>query len=127
MNGDIWAVLSALFITPRNLIIVAVAWALTLMVGKIIPLSWAKGYKAHAVPLLDLLICSAAVWVPGLRPGLSEGSPELAGLDGQEIGFRIGLGIILALASYLVPVGLMWFVEKKLPPGVAKQLRKILL
>lgn len=126
MNGDLSITLYALFITPRNLIIVGTAWALVLMIGKIIPNAWAKGYRAHIVPFLDLVVCSAAVWTPGLRPGLPPGREELAGLDGEEIGFRIGLGIILALGAYVVPVAIMWFVEKKLPPGVAKQLRKML-
>jgi hypothetical protein len=126
MNGDLTEVLYALFVTPRNLIIIGMAWALVLLLGKIIPNGWVKGYKAHFVPLLDLAICSGAVWAPGLRPGLPPGSKELAGLDGHEIGFRIGLGVLLALSAYVVPAFMMWFAEKKLPPGVVKQLRKML-
>ena len=116
--------LYALFITPRNLIIVAMAWALVVMIGKVIPDRWNKTYRDHWSPAILLVVCSASVWISGLRPGVAV---EGTGIEGHEIGWRIGLGIILALASYLVPVVAMWALKKYLPSNVVKQIRKLLL
>lgn len=127
---DTLEVMKALFLTPRNLIIIAMAWSLALMIGKMLPNRWVKGYRMHVAPAVMLVVCSASVWVSGLRPGLPEGKEELAkgtGISGEEIGWRIALGIILALLAYVLPVFMMWFAEKKLPPNVVKNLRKILL
>lgn len=123
-------IIKALFWTPRNLLIVLMAWALSLMVGKIIPNAWKAGYRAHVSPALLLVVTSGSVWIPGLRPGLAEGQFELApgtGISGEEIGWRIALGIILSVLAYVLPVFLMWALEKKAPPAVAKQIRRILL
>lgn len=124
------AIIEALFWTPRNLIIIAMAWSLSLMIGKIIPDAWKTAYRKHVSPLLLLIVCSASVWVSRLRPGIAEGAEELApgtGLAGDEMGYRIALGIILSVMAYILPVVLMWFLEKKAPPAVAKQIRRILL
>jgi hypothetical protein len=115
-----------LIATVRNFIIVCMAWASTLFIGKALPLSWVKIYRLHVAPIIILVVCMVAVWIPGLRPGLEEGQVEIAGIDGNEPGFRIALGVILALAAYVTPVIIMWAAEKYLPPNVVKQIRKIL-
>ena len=116
--------LYALFVTPRNLIIVAMAWALVVMIGKVIPDRWNKTYRGHWSPAILLVVCSVSVWISGLRPGVAV---EGTGIEGDEVGWRIGLGIILALSAYVVPVVVMWGIEKYMPPNVAKQIRKLLL
>ena len=106
------------------------AWSLSLMLGKILPNHCMKVYKAHVVPALLLIVCSVSVWIPGLRPGLPDGKVELAagtGISGDEIGWRIALGVILAVGAYAFPVISMWLIEKYLPEGVVKKLRKILI
>ena len=123
-------IIKALFWTPRNLIIIAMAWSLSLMIGKIIPDAWRTPYRKHVSPLLLLVVCSASVWVSGLLPEIADGAVELApgtGLAGDETGYRIALGFILSVMAYAFPVILMWALEKSAPPAVAKQIRRILL
>jgi len=114
-GADFLQTVQELFVTPRNLIIVAMAWSLAVLVGKILPDHWVKGYKAHVTPALLLMVCCSAVWISGLRPEI------------ESPGWRIALGIILALCAYIVPVVLGWMAEKYLPEKVVKHLRRVLL
>jgi hypothetical protein len=127
MDHPIIETLFALFVTARNATIIGMAWTLTFIIGKILPLAWGKVYRLHIVPAIMLAVCLSAVWAPGLRPGLAEGQAELNGIDGSELGFRLALGIILAFAAYIVPVVLMWAAEKWLPAKTVKRIRSILL
>ncbi len=122
-----WANFQVMVLTWRNIIIVLSSWSLVFMVGKMIPNSWRRGYKAHAVPALLCAVCLAGVWVPGLRTGFQhiEGG-EIEGIDGTEVGWRIALGILLALAAYILPIGIAWAAERWLPENVAKQIKKVL-
>ncbi len=128
--GDLGDILLALFWTPRNVVIVYMAWSLALIVGKAIPDSWVVGYKKHIFPVLTAATCLVAVWAPGLRPGLPKGQAELApgtGISGEEIGWRLALGLILSVGSIALPIIIMAIAEKKLSPKVVRAIRKILL
>lgn len=121
--------LSQMFLTGRNILIVAMGWSLSLMVGKVIPASWSRSYRRHVVPLILMVVCMTSVWIPGLRPGLKDGQNEIAsgtGISGEEIGWRLALGVILSVVAYALPIGLMWLAEKYLPEKVARSLRKLL-
>ena len=126
-NGiETWEIFQALFFTVRNLWLVGGAWALLFMLGLGLPPHYRKIYRANIVPYLALILCSAAVWVPGLRPGLAEGQMEVAGLDGTEIGFRIALGFLLSASVYFVPSIALGLLKKFLPNTVATSLEKVI-
>ena len=131
MNGDIREVLEALFITARNVYLCGGTVALLFLLGVGLNKHWRTIYKANITSYLALIICEAAVWIPGLRPGLPEGQEEVAGIDGSEIGFRIVLGLLLALIAYLVhrtmPMFVLWLGKKFLPENIAKGLEKAIL
>ena len=128
MNGDVGAVLFTLAITPRNAWIGLGVLAALFLFGVGLTPRWKKVYKANIVPYLAIALCEAAVWFPGLRPGLPDGREEVAGIDGTEIGFRIGLGLILSLLVYLTyrvfPLLVLWLGGKVLPEQVAEALEK---
>lgn len=121
--------------TGRNAAIVGMAWGLPFMVGLMLPKAWVRVFKLHVVPAMMLTTCSVSVWVSGLRPGLTDdqkanGIVEMVagtGIDGTETGFRVCLGIVLAVFAWLLPVVGRILIEKYLPEKVARQLRKVLL
>lgn len=126
-NGrDAVEVFKALFITGRNIWLVGGAWALLFLCGIGLPKHWKKHYRENVVPYFSLVICSAAVWIPGLHPGLPEGHGEVAGIDGTEIGFRIMLGFMLAVAAYLAPWIYYALLKKVLPASTAATLEKVI-
>lgn len=112
--------------TARNLIIVLAVWTVTFFITKALPKHSRRGFHNRASHMVMLVFCCIAVWIPGLRPGFADGyEPPGTGLDGAEPGFRIALGILLALGAYLVPVIVMAAVEKWMP-NQAKRIRKVI-
>jgi len=114
-DDDLYSQMYDLFVTPRNLIIIGMAWGLALLFGKMLPLRWIRTYKSHVAPALMLAVCSAMVWVSGTRP------------DIKSIGWRISLGIILAVVCQVVPILLIWLAEKYLPEKMVQAIRRILM
>lgn len=119
----LWALIG----TGRNAFIVLGVWALAFMIGKALPRGMRKGYRDRVVIILYLAACSAAVWLSGTRPGLAAGQAELApgtGIDGEEAGYRILLGFILALFCWAFPLVLMWAIDRYGPDKLGKAIRK---
>lgn len=111
---DLKQVLFDLFITPRNLIIIGMAWGLSLILGKILPMTWSRSYRSHMSPALMLVVCSTMVWVSGTRPDIT------------SIGWRVSLGIILGVFCMVVPVAISFVAEKYLPEKFVSAIRRIL-
>ncbi len=116
--------------TDRNILIILSCWILSWVIGKMIVNSkMLKNYKEHWTYGLKLIVCSAAVWVPGLRPGLPEGQIELVvgtGISGEEIGYRIVLGIILSGVTIIFPLIISWAIGKYLPEKLSKNIKKVM-
>lgn len=116
--------------TDRNILIVLGCWILTWIIGKmIINNSTLKNYREHWIYGLKLAICSSAVWIPGLRPGLPKGQIELAagtGISGEEIGYRLVLGSILAGIAIILPIVANWAIGKYLPEKLAKSIKRVM-
>lgn len=74
---------TAYLMTVPNLLIVAGVWTLIQSVVKAAPGLLTHPVAARILPLVPILLCSAAVWIPGAV----EGDPT--------IGSRIFLGIVL--------------------------------
>lgn len=122
-----WETFDLMVLTWRNVVIVGSSWSFIFMLGKMIPNSWRKSYKAHVVPGLLMAICLAGVWVPGLRTGFDHlASGEVEGIDGTEVGWRLGLGVTLSVIAYLLPVALAAAADRWLPEGAAKKVKRIL-
>ncbi len=66
-----------------NLLVVAAVWVLISVVNRVFPKLKAHRVYARIAPALPILLCSAAVWIPGTA------DPELG------VGSRIFLGIVL--------------------------------
>lgn len=73
--------------TVENLSIAVAVWFLISIVCRVFPKIKAHRLWARIAPALPMLLCSAAVWIPGLA------DPELGG------GSRIVLGILLGAIS----------------------------
>lgn len=120
--------LLALFDTTRNGAIGIGVLAALFLIGVGLPPKWKKIYKANIVPYLSIVLCQIAMWMPGLRPGMPKGVDDIAGIDGSEMGFRIGLGLALALACYLshriFPLIILAASKKMLPEKWATALAK---
>ena len=72
----------------ENLLTMAGAWVIVKTAPKFLPKKFAKtALGARFQPLAPLVICSIAVWLPGLQP------------DDMGIGTRIMLGIVLGWGS----------------------------
>lgn len=112
--GDLKQILWDLFITPRNLIIIGMAWGLSLVIGKVIPDGWRRSYRRHVAPGLMLILCSTMVWVSGTRPDIT--AP----------GWRVSLGVVLAVVCMVVPLALNFFAEKYLPEKFVGAIKRIL-
>lgn len=130
MEGDLIATFKILFGTIRNVWLGLGSVGLLFILGAGLPKGyWKRHYKENISIYLALLWCSAAVWVPGLRPGPDEGQSEIiAGIDGSEFGFRIVLGILLCVTSYLayrvLPLIVFWGAKKVFPERIAEGLEK---
>lgn len=130
MDEQLLATFKVLFGTTRNLWLGLGSVGLLFILGVGLPKGyWKKHYKENVSIYLALAWCSAAVWVPGLRPGPEEGQSEIvAGIDGSEIGFRIVLGILLCVTSYIVyrvlPLLVFWGAKKMFPERIAVALEK---
>ena len=131
MDGlHLWATFKVLFLTVRNVWLGLGSVGLLFILGTGLPKGfWKKHYKENISIYLALIWCSAAVWVPGLRPGPDEGHVDIvAGIDGSEIGFRIVLGILLCVTSYLAyrvfPLIVFWGAKKVFPERIAVALEK---
>lgn len=107
--------LQMLFVTPRNAIIVVSTWAAVLFIGKMLPRRLIKGYKERVLPAILVVACCIMVWLPGLRTAI------------RSVGWRLALGIILAVFAYFFPIFLNWGLSKLLPENVHKSIRKYLL
>lgn len=122
--------LYSLVATNRNILTILGCWILSWIIGRmIINKDILKKYKEHWMYGVKLCSCSIAVWMPGLRPGLKDGHNEIAegtGIDGEEIGYRIVLGIILAGVAIIIPIIIKWLSTKYLPDKLAKDINKII-
>jgi len=129
INNGWWLIvqqhtLYKLLATERNILTILGCWILSWIVGKmIVNASLLKNYKEHWVYGFKLVICSILVWMPGLRPGLAVGQLEIArgtGIDGEEIGYRLVLGVILSGIAIVIPLIVKWVVNKYLPEKLAR-------
>jgi hypothetical protein len=73
--------------TVGNLSIAVAVWVLISIVCRVFPKIKAHRLWARVAPALPMLLCSVAVWIPGLA------DPELG------VGSRIVLGILLGAIS----------------------------
>lgn len=119
-----------LIATDRNGLILLSCWILAFFIGKMITNhKTLKNYKEHWVFGFMLLYCNVLVWVSGTRPGVGSGKTEIAagtGISGDELGYRLVLGIILAGGSILIPALLYWWFGSKyfVPAKLGQFLRK---
>lgn len=72
--------LTDILFTQENVIIMVATWVLISTARKMVPTFFGKRWVIRFLPAAPILICSALVWMPGLRPDMGWGGVVLLGV-----------------------------------------------